>query len=214
MRDNLVIHTDIDQQSDDWFKVKLGIISASNIKTVLVKGKGLMGFGAGAQTYAKELAGQRITGKRRAHGKFKATEWGNEHEPFCRDIYELQNFSTVEEVGFIEWPDMKCGCSPDGVVRREYGTEFKCPEKQSVFYDWVAEGKANPEYLTQIQFSMWVTGFERWDLAYYHPHFPEGKQYFQRGYAPDEEMHKQFDELIPKFNELIEHYIVEFQNKF
>ena len=208
-----IYHYDILQGTEEWDAIRLGRITASKADTLIVKGKGENGFGAGAITYAKEIATQLISGQKRAHFTSKFTDWGHEHEPIAREIYEHMEFAKIQEVGFVSLGD-RIGCSPDGLVGEKIGVEFKCPEKQDVFFDFVTEGKVEKKYLIQVQFNLWITGRERWDLCYYHPHFPPGRQFHKISYGPDKEMFGVFDERVKSFIELIDNKIQLYNSKF
>ena len=58
------IITEVQQGSQEWLALRLGIITCSELECLLVNGKGEAGFGAGAFTYMNTLIGERITGAR------------------------------------------------------------------------------------------------------------------------------------------------------
>ncbi|WP_232823761.1 hypothetical protein [Salinicola sp. CPA57] len=50
----------VEQGTPEWHAARLGIVTMSELKTLLVKGKGPDGFGAGAISYMHQLIGERI----------------------------------------------------------------------------------------------------------------------------------------------------------
>lgn len=155
------------QGESEWQKLKLGVISASNISKVLAK--------KGTETrngYMMELIGQ-IATKEFDEINAKALEYGKVNESAARAAYEFESGRTIEQVGFIYNLDKRVGCSPDGLStgRPERGLEIKCPITARVHADFLANDKVKPEYVYQVQFSMFVTGYEAWDFCSFHPKF-------------------------------------------
>lgn len=65
---------------------------------------------------------------------------------------------------------MRYGCSPDGLIGDTSGLEVKNPHNTAVYLDFVLNGEIKPEYLEQVQFSMFVTGRPCWHFANHDPH--------------------------------------------
>ena len=183
-----------EQGSPEWFQAKLGVISASNIKNVLAK--------KGSETrsgYISELVAQIATGEM-PELNARALEWGKGQEENARSAYEFATETTVNQVGFIYGKDRRVGCSPDGIIGEIKGVEIKCPYTSKVHVDFIAMEKIKPEYLQQVQFSMWVTGFEEWDFCSYDPRFK--KQLLKiHTIKRDVEMMERFDNEVPAFIE-------------
>lgn len=156
----------IDQGSDQWQQLKLGVISASNISKVLAK--------KGTETrnsYMMELVGQ-IATREFDEINSKALDWGKTNEIAARAAYEFEASETVDQVGFIYNLDKRVGCSPDGMIKgKNKGLEIKCPMTAKVHADFLANDKVKSEYVYQVQFSMFVTGFDTWDFCSFHSKF-------------------------------------------
>lgn len=156
----------IDQGSDAWQRLKLGVISASNISKVLAK--------KGTETrngYMMELIGQ-IATREFDEINSKALEWGKTNEVAARAAYEFESGESTEQVGFIYNLDKRVGCSPDALIKgKNKGMEIKCPMTAKVHADFLANDKVKPEYVYQVQFSMFVTGYETWDFCSFHSRF-------------------------------------------
>lgn len=82
--------------------------------------------------------------------------------------YEFIRNVNVERTGLIIHPEYKfIGCSPDGLVGTDGGTEVKSRKSKDAFDKSVAAG-VESVYLPQIQGCMWVTGRKWWDyISYY-----------------------------------------------
>jgi hypothetical protein len=157
------------QGEEQWWSEKLGKPSASRFDEILTASGTVSKSRHG---YLCELAAQRITGQRVDGHVSSAMEEGNSREHESRILYELLNDVTVLEVGVI-YPDENKHylCSPDGIVDGEWGLEMKnvLPKTQ---VSYLIDGKLPVKYIVQVQGSLLVTGFERWDFMSYSPGLP------------------------------------------
>lgn len=168
----MIIHT-MPQQSEEWFDVKLGKLGSTTLGTLLVDGKSASGLGAGALTNLYRIAGEIITGE--SESDFtgsRATERGNDLEPFARKYYEDATFTKVHEVGFVEMSDF-VGCSPDGLIDDAGLIEIKCLNARE-FVKASVQGnkyKIDTAHIKQMQAQMFVTGRKWCDYVLFHPSF-------------------------------------------
>ncbi len=159
------------QGSEGWLNEKVGKPSASNASKIVTN--------AGKQSkqregYLYELAGERITGKKEEGYSNKNMEVGIERELESRTYYEIINDVDVAEVGVIyKDEEKKFLCSPDGLVLKpgaepHLGLEMKnvIPKTQ---VKYLLTNTLPSEYLSQIQFSLYITGFKFWDFLSYVP---------------------------------------------
>jgi len=188
------------QNSDEWFALRLGKITGSQVSCLFVDGGNP--WGTGAITYAYEKAAEIITGKRREAWSNRATDWGHEHEPMARILYEQETGNIIDKVGFIE-VDEQTGVSPDGLVDKDGYVEIKCPEKPTNFIEIVLEEKIPNDYYRQCQFGMWATKRKWCDLVYYHPYFPEGKKLKIMRIESDPQTQADIMVLVPKFKDFV-----------
>jgi len=84
--------------------------------------------------------------------------------------YELEYNCEVRRVGFITNDDDTCGCSPDGLLK-DCGLEIKAPQAQN-HVKYLLNNQLPPDYVAQVHFSMFVTGFEQWNFVSYRRNFP------------------------------------------
>lgn len=187
----------VDQGSEEWLKLKLGVISASCVYDILPSEK-TKKYKEARENYLLKLVGEIATGHQEELNA-KALEWGKANEDAARAAYEFTMGAAVEKAGFIYGEGRRFGCSPDAlVIGKEKGIEIKCPMTAAVHVDFLNSEYIKPEYLAQIQFSLWVTGFMAWDFVSYHPRF-KSNMIKVVTIERDAECMARFDEEIPKF---------------
>ena len=161
-----MIIVDCVQGEEQWFKEKLGKVSASNASKIITnEGKPSKQY----KDYLYTLAAEVITGTRAETYKNANMEMGLEREEESRQLYEIINNVKVEQVGVIYKDEKKeFLCSPDGIINNEYGLELKnvLPKTQ---VKYLLNNKLPSEYFSQVQFSLYVTGFKFWDFVSYSP---------------------------------------------
>lgn len=125
---------------------------------------------AARNNYLLELIAEVATGQAKEQGQFKQAEWGHEYENHARQIFSFHMGLPCQEVTFIYGDEsMRYGCSPDGIADEHSGTEIKCPFTTQVYLDFLLNGEIKPEYIDQVQFSMFVTGLPYWHFCNYDP---------------------------------------------
>lgn len=192
---------DMEQGSDDWKMHRLGVVTASRAHDIIKTGKAKGSYSESRKSYMLELIAQVCTGLVPDSASFKQAEWGHENEPLAREAYEALEFVSVSQCGLIYRDEsMRCGISPDGMLD-DRGLEIKNPFTTQVHLETLLNGVIKPEYLTQCQYSMWVSGLERWDFASFDWRMrgrPENRLVVIPQYR-DEGVMARFDEEIPKF---------------
>lgn len=187
----------VKQGSPEWLSMRLGVITASPIYDLLPSKKG-GGFKQARDTYMNELIGEVCTGHAEELNA-KALEWGHLNEPAARAEYEFRKKVSTLEGGFVYGLDRRVGCSPDfRIDGAKKGGEIKCPMTPKVHIDSLLNNEVKEEYIAQIQFSMWVSGFEAWDFVSYHPRMKSNMLHVQT-FERDPKMMNLFDEIIPQF---------------
>lgn len=167
-------HNDIMQGTDEWYSIRLGKLTASDFHVMLGKSQAKV-------DKLWEIIFERITQNtdQEPFSTF-AMERGKILEAEARRLYSAINEIPVMETGFVE-PDEDneyygfIGASPDGLVGDDCGLEIKCPLGKN-FLQWTSlhEGVRTvdyikPEYRTQIEFNLMITGRKYWDFCLYHP---------------------------------------------
>lgn len=156
---------DIQQRSDEWFKLKKGRVSASHAKDIL----SMTGATGSQKNYMLTLAGEILGGKK---DNFESHDMkrGTELEAEAREQYEWKSGNKVEEVALIFKDNKKrILCSPDGlIIDNKTGYEVKCP-KMHTHVEYLLKKRVPPVYFPQVQSSMYVTGFDKWVFMSYYP---------------------------------------------
>lgn len=204
----------VQQGSDLWLKMRLGVITASKVYDLFPdKRSKTPKEKESRQTYMNELIGEVCTGYSEELNA-KALAWGHENEPAARAAYAFTTGHTITEGGFAYNFNKRCGCSPDFMVTgANKGGEIKCPITPKVHVDTILNGIVKPEYVAQIQYSMWVSGLDEWDFVSFHPRMKSNMVHIIN-FKRDEEMMKLFNEIIPRFVEDMDEALKTFGVKF
>lgn len=149
------------QLSDDWFKIKLGVISASYFSDVLAKGAGKTRSG-----YMNKLYNEIITGIHRQTYFNADMQRGIEQEPVARKEYEFFTGNSVNQIGFAINGNM--GCSPDGLVNICGLLEIKCV-LPSVQRKTLLRNDMPSAHKAQVQGAMLVMDCSWCDFVSYSP---------------------------------------------
>lgn len=131
-----------------------------------------------------------------------ATEYGNLHEAGAIMEFEMETGLTVTKAKFVTKEDW-AGCSPDGIVSDGWGLEVKCPYglRNGGEFKWLAE---QPQYVDQVQFSIWVTGREGWHFLQWQPNATRPECVW-----PDKDWQ---DENLPRLKQFYAEYLSELEN--
>ena len=171
----------IDQRSPEWFELRRGKFTASEIHRLM----GAKGLGKTGETYVMEKVVEEL-GATMPPVSTYAMERGTELEPYAKAHYSKAFNCSVSPAEFIiaPWCD-EAGASPDGIVTDWANQndsrliEIKCPMNpvnhlQNFMIRSAAELKSiRPEYYWQVQMQMAVCGFEVCDFVSYYPEIDE-----------------------------------------
>lgn len=183
---------DVKQNTEEWLKLKLGVISASNASKVVAK-KGT----DTRNTYLCQLVAQVCTGITEELNN-RYVEWGKLNEDAARSSYEFSTGYTVTELPFV-FKDTKfrVGCSPDFLSTESKGGEIKCPYNSENYVKFLVADEIKPEYQWQNQFTMYVLGCDSWDFAQFDPRMKKSPLHMVT-IERDEEMQKKLTDAIPE----------------
>lgn len=191
----------IEQGSEAWLQLRLGIVTCSELDVLMVNGKGEGGFGVGAYTYMDRLIGERITGAEAEPWRgSRSSERGHELEPRVRDLYCVRRdiqASDVEQVAIVL--NHGIGYSPDGVVGSDGLIEVKTKVPEKLVS--VILGNVVPvEHQAQCHGGLWVSEREWIDFLGYWPGMP---LCLVRAYR-DEDYITKLAERVRTFHEIME----------
>lgn len=146
---NLMQLPKIEQKSEEWYKVRENLITASDFAQALGHGK----FGSQTDIIKKKVKPVDESAGSKLNPFFK---WGNMFEPLASKIYSLlHNNVIVHEFGLIRHPTRKYfGASPDGITEHGVMLEIKCPYKRKI----ESGGEVPKQYYYQIQGQLEVCG--------------------------------------------------------
>lgn len=165
----LQVFEDVEQGSDEWKALRLGIPTASMFKVLMVKSEEKKT----RTSYLYKLAGEQLSGMPMENFTNDAMEDGKKQEPVLRDDYAFYRDceAQLQLVGFIR--NGKCGCSPDALVGNTGLLEIKraAPHMQiPIRLKLLADPTYFPtEHYAQCQGGLMVSGRTWCDLLVGHP---------------------------------------------
>ena len=155
---------DCEQNSEEWYRVRLGIPTASAFADVLAKGEGKT-----RRSYMLKLAGEVLTGEPTERFTTPAMERGHAMENEARSMYAFMHDADLTRVGFLRNGDK--GCSPDSLIGTNGGVEIKT-KRSDLLIDAILKDKFPSEHVAQCQGFLWVAEREWVDLVCYWPRLP------------------------------------------
>jgi hypothetical protein len=150
---------DVEQNSDEWLRARMGIPTASCFSQILAKGEGKT-----RRSYMLKLAGEIITGEPMEGFSNEHTERGHVLEPEARDLYAFSTGAQLRRVGFIK--SGRVGCSPDSLIGEDGGLEVKT-KLPHLLIELILKNEFPSEHKAQVQGTLWITKREWWDLVVY-----------------------------------------------
>lgn len=192
------------QNTEAWFEARRGKVTASRVADVVAKTK--TGWGAGRANYMAELVAERLTGVTAQGYSNTAMQWGTDTEPKARAAYAFHTNTAIEQVGFVEHPNLNMtGASPDGLVGADGLVEIKCPNTATHIETLL--GAAIPgKYITQMQWQMACAQRKWCDFVSFDPRMPETMRLFIQRVNRD-------DKLIDELSGEIMVFLIEVNDK-
>jgi hypothetical protein len=198
----------IDQGSDEWIQLRLGVATASNFDKIITAG------GKQSTTlekYALQLATDKMLTTPEPSYKNEAMIRGTELEPLARETYQEETFNIVEQITMFLSDCGNFGYSPDGLVGDDGLIEIKCP-KATTHFQYIIDNKAPADYWQQLQGGLWLSGRKWIDFVSYHPDF-KTKQLFIIRVERDETYIAKLAELANKVILLRNEYLNKLESK-
>lgn len=163
------------QGTEEWHLARLGKVTASGIADVMAKGRDGKPSATRAN-YEARLVAERLSGRPTETFQSAAMLHGTETEGQARACYTLETGNPVEQVGFINHPELEmAGASPDGLVGDDGLVEIKCPNT-ATHIQTILTGKIPGDYMKQMQFQMACTGRQWCDFVSFDPRMPDDMQ--------------------------------------
>ena len=156
---------DCEQGTEDWFKARLGIPTASRFADVMAKGEGKT-----RARYMHELVAETLRGSAEQDTYTNAhMERGKEQESEARNLYALLKDADPLLVGFLR--NGRKGASPDSLLGTDGGLEIKTALGH-IQVERLQRGTLPPEHVAQVQGTLWVSERDWWDFMSYSPGLP------------------------------------------
>jgi exodeoxyribonuclease (lambda-induced) len=194
-----MIQVDVEQGSEEWLKLRLGLVSASRFKDIMTNPRSNTElFSATAKSYMLELIAEILTGEQK-EVTGKALEWGSNNEKNAQIEYAFEQGVTVDEIGICLTDDKQIGASPDGFVGDDGGIEIKCPYNSANHIATVVSGEMPKEHMAQVQGNMLVNGRKWWDFVSYDPRIDGKGRIFITRIERDEEYIAKLEEKLTAF---------------
>ena len=181
-----------EQGTPEWHQARVGIPTASEFQTLLMKGK-KGGESLTRKTYMRKLAGEIITGEPMWSFNNEHMERGKAWEAEARDIYAFLHDAEPQQVGFIR--NGRNGASPDSLIGANGGLEIKT-RLAHLQIELLEDGEVPAEHIAQIQGCMWIAEREWWDFVSYSPRLP----LFVRRVERDDAFISQISQAVDQFN--------------
>ena len=192
-----MIRHDCEQGSMEWYRIKLGVPSASNFHKIITPG-GKASTQAAAYMY--RLIAEKLLLE--SMDSDINTEWvqrGREQEPYAAAQFEFAENVELERVGFVTDDKRRLGCSPDRLIKgRNESLEVKCPSPW-VQIGYLLDGPGT-DYKPQVQGQLMIGEFDSVHFYAFHPRMPA----FHRITHRDQTFMKTMVPLLDQFLETLQ----------
>lgn len=165
----MIVH-DVEQGSEQWHKLRLGIPTASKFGEIISPKK--LQPSKSAETYMYKLLAEWIIGQPCDMGSNKFMDRGTGLEPEARKMYELIYGVRVKQIGFCTTDDGRVGYSPDGFIGENGLLEIKNPMAPTHVKYLLDPQSLYEEYKLQVQGGLFVTGRDWADIISHNPAMP------------------------------------------
>lgn len=193
---------DVEQNSPEWHRARMGIPTASCFSQILAKGEGKT-----RRSYMLKIAGEILTGEPdQSFAGNEHTERGHAMEPEARDLYQFQTGAELRRVGFIR--NGRAGCSPDSLVGDTGGVEIKT-KLPHLLIELMLKNEFPPEHKAQVQGTLWLSQREWWDLPVYY----RGMPLFVKKATRDEPYIQRIATEVDRFNDELDAVVAEIRRR-
>jgi hypothetical protein len=173
------------QRTPEWHALRCGRLTGTGAGAMIATLKSGKGEAAERRDLRLRLVVEQLTRRSQDAGGFVSNDmqWGIDHEADARRAYEALSGHVVHtDVGFVSHPELRAGCSPDGLVGAVGCVEIKCP-KSATHLATIRQARGlDPlrclprEYVAQVQHLLWLTGARWCDFVSFDPRFPRALQ--------------------------------------
>jgi hypothetical protein len=191
----VTIHDTIQQNSLEWYLLRSGRVTASEMDR-LVTPLGKVKTGDGPKSYLMEKLAERwLQGPLPAVEGVWDLEQGHILEDYAKPAFTVETGLEIRNAAFIISSNENVGCSPDGLLISDTcGLELKCPHLEK-HIRYLLDGIVPPDYVCQVQGSIYVTGFSHWYFCSFRRNLP----LFVIDVPRDDKMQSALDEAVQGF---------------
>lgn len=189
----ITMYTDFKQGSPEWLQARLGMLTASEVGSILTPAK--LQYSASAKSLISQLASEIISDRPHPYYTNYDMERGHLDEIQARDMY-AEHYAPVQEVAFIvrDFGGFKLGYSPDGLVGEDGLIECKSRQPKYQVETIIADAMPR-EYWLQVQTGLLVSGRKWCDFVSY----SEGMHLYVKRIEPCSVAHKAILEAASEF---------------
>lgn len=159
-----MIHHQVVQGSEAWFRVRMGKPTASAFDKLITPG-GKPAKNDTSRDYMDFLLAEMILGCPLETFTTAAMQRGKDWEPKARAEYEMLRGVDVELCGFCTDDAETVGASPDSFVGEDGSLEIKCPEPKAHVRYLKDPPSMIKEHRVQVQGQLYVTGRKWTDMV-------------------------------------------------
>jgi hypothetical protein len=158
-------HIQCEQNSEEWFKSRIGKWTASFFaKALSCTGK----VSKSASKVNINLIEEVRTGERKTFFQSEAMLRGTVMEPEALKWINDNTEYNFIEVGFFD-TGKGYGCSPDAIdFDKKVGLEMKCPIV-TTHDKYLIKNILPTKYISQVQGQLMISGYDKWIFMSYHP---------------------------------------------
>jgi hypothetical protein len=166
-------HIMVEQGSGAWYRVRLGVPTASNFDKIITPGGKAS---TQARKYKYRLIAERLLRESQDDeiGHVKWVAAGKENEPYAVAHFQEVEGIELKKCGFIITDDGRLGASPDRLIGVREAIEIKCPAaftQIGYLLDGIVE-KDLEQYTPQVQGQILVGEFECVHFYSWHSRMP------------------------------------------
>jgi hypothetical protein len=163
-------HIDVEQGSAAWYRVRLGVPSASHFDEIITPGGKPS---TQSRKYKYRLIAERLLRESMDDeiGHIRWVAGGKEKEPFAAAHFQEVNGIELKKCGFCITDDGRLGASPDRFLGNgREGMEIKCPAAFTQI-GYLLDGP-DEKYTPQVQGQLLVTEFDAMHFFSWHDRMP------------------------------------------
>lgn len=149
-------HWDLIQGTDDWLRVRHGMLTASEMKNFITAAKLEVANNKETRAHVYQLAYERVTGYLDPYFESWDMQRGKIEEVYAKDLYS-KHYEQIKDCGFVTNDKLGflVGFSPDGMVGDKGQVECKS-RKGNLQFQTIVDNVAPADFNVQVQTGLWV----------------------------------------------------------